>query len=271
MALHRVRRMLPSPFAGWRALLFTACVVLSLACAPVAASEAAAFPELRSVVAVPAVVAAPAEVSNARFEPSEAATPGSSVQPEGTSLAPSVAAKRARVNTEPRWGVPIWHHMVLMTGMRSVETWLWPDPFAEARWWVIAERYEAAFTQPPVWDSQADVFEWDGDPWGINVVGHSAFGSELYLAARRCGFGPLGSSGFTVAGSTAWEYGFEASGVRPSGLDLWFTPLSGALIGEARFWLLGASEAIENPVVRGIAQSAVDPFGQLMRALGAEC
>src|SRR5690606_29176834 len=107
--------------------------------------------------------------------------------------------------------------------------------------------------------------------WALNVVGHSAFGSELYLAARRCGFGPVGASGFTVAGSTVWEYGFEASGVRPSGLDLWFTPLSGVMVGEIRYWLLNLSEQIAHPIARDIAQTAVDPLGGLMRALGAEC
>ncbi len=189
------------------------------------------------------------------------------------SLTRAQESAKAKLSAEPgpHWDVPIWHHMLLMTGMRVVESVIWPDPFAETRAAVIAERYEAAFTSPPKWDVGARPFEWDGDAWYINAVGHSAFGSELYLAARRCGFGPLGASGFAAAGSTAWEYGFEANGVRPSGVDLWFTPFSGVILGEVRHWLLDLAADIPNPVARGMAQGAVDPFGSLMRSLGAEC
>ena len=168
-------------------------------------------------------------------------------------------------------GIPTVHALGLMTAMRATEAVLWPDPFAETRLERIGARYRAAFSDPPVWDSDQPPFQWDGDPWVINVVGHGLFGSELYLRMRMCHNDILAATAFTVAGSTLWEYGFEANGVRPSAQDLVYTPASGLVLGELRLWLwrLGAEapDATWGRVLSWIA----DPLGELERAAGSGC
>ncbi len=194
------------------------------------------------------------------------------------SLEPSTAATGLRLQSAelqlpqpPNWPVPIWHSVALMTTMRASEAWLWPNPFAETDLGVIGDRYSEAFTRPPKWDASRKAFEWDGDRWWINAVGHPLFGSELYYRPRRCGHGPLAALAIVTAGSTLWEYGYEANGVRPSGLDLWFTPVSGALLGEARFLGYSAASRVSQPAVRTMLKYLFDPFGQIERAFGTPC
>ncbi len=175
------------------------------------------------------------------------------------------------VPQNPRWQPPVLHSLGLMTGMRLTEAWLWPDPFAETRLDVIGDRYREAFTRPPKWDSDQAFFEWDGDPWYINAVGHAALGAELYYRPRACGHGPLAALGFAAVGAAVWDYAYEGNGVRPSALDLWYTPLSGALIGEARYWGYRAAGSISSRTWRVVLQTLVDPFGQLERSLGTSC
>lgn len=176
----------------------------------------------------------------------------------------------ARDPTPNLW-VPTWHSLGLMTGMRLTEAWLWPDPFAETRLDRIGAHYREAFTRPPKWDSSAAPFEWDGDPWWINGIGHAVFGAELYYRPRACGQGVLTAVGFAAAGALVWDYGFEASGVRPSGLDLWYTPLSGAVLGEIRYQGYLLTRGIGSHTLRTVVQTLLDPFGQIERALGAPC
>jgi hypothetical protein len=172
----------------------------------------------------------------------------------------------------PHWAPAVVETLSLLTAMRVTEGILWPDPFSFRqidRW---PDRYERAFTQPPKFDLSRPWFEWDGDRWYINGVGHSLLGSELYLRPRRCGFGWLGSLGYATAASTLWEYGFEANGVRPSGLDLWFTPLSGLLLGEGRYQAWQAAGDISEPTVRLLIRSILDPIGEFSsNVFGAPC
>ncbi|HEV8244999.1 MAG TPA: DUF3943 domain-containing protein [Polyangiaceae bacterium] len=171
--------------------------------------------------------------------------------------------------SEAHWAPPVLHTTGLFIAMRLTEAAIWPEPFARTEpdfWWA---RYEDAFTLPPKFDPSLPAFEWDGDPWTINVLGHALLGSELYLRARQCHFGWAGSLAFTAAGSVAWEYVFEANGVRPSAQDLVWTPLSGWALGEARFQ---AARALNGK--RGAAQVlriVLDPFGEAARALGSGC
>lgn len=169
----------------------------------------------------------------------------------------------------PRFAPPVLHAAALFTGMRLTEAVIWPEPFARTEpdfWW---ERYEDAYTLPPKFDARARPFEWDGDHWTINVIGHGLLGSELYLRARRCHFGPWGSLAFAAAGSAVWEYVFEANGVRPSAPDLVFTPLAGLALGEARFVAARALSGARG--AGGVLRVVLDPFGEAERALGSPC
>ena len=172
---------------------------------------------------------------------------------------------------EPSWTIPSLHALGLMTTMRLGEAVIWPEPFADTDLGRIGRSYRAAFTQAPKWDSDRAAFEWDGDPWWVNSVGHALFGSELYLRARSCRNGVLPALAFTALGSTVWEYGFEANGVRPSALDLWYTPAAGLVLGEARYQTWRLARGIADPTWRGLLTGVLDPFGELERWAGTKC
>lgn len=198
-----------------------------------------------------------------------------------TSLAraePPAATSAVRVSkpepadaSGPRLVTPTLHALGLMSVMRASEAYLWPEPFAETDRVTLGYHYQQAFSRPPLWDSSRPLFEADGDRWQINVLGHGLFGSELYLRARSCRFAPWQALLFAGAASATWEYGFEANGVRPSALDLTFTPLAGLLLGEARYQGLQTAHRLPPGPLRSALSALVDPFGQLERALGAGC
>jgi hypothetical protein len=96
-------------------------------------------------------------------------------------------------------------------------------------------------------------------------------GSELYFRPRRCGAGVPFALAFATGSSIVWEYVMEANGVRPSALDLVYTPLAGIVLGEARYAGYTAAGAISSPTLRGVVRAVLDPFGEIERALGAPC
>ena len=171
----------------------------------------------------------------------------------------------------PELGIPTLHALGLMTSMRAAEAYLWPEPFAQTDRGALGLRYHDAFSRPPRWERHRSWFEADGDRWQINVLGHGLFGSELYLRARACHLAAWQALLFTAAASASWEYGFEANGVRPSALDLTFTPLAGLVLGEARFQGWRAARRLAPGLGRGALSALLDPCGELERALGARC
>jgi len=181
------------------------------------------------------------------------------------------AAPPERAEERVRWAEPLSHSLTLMTVMRVTEGYLWHEPFASTNLSNIGEHYREAYTKPPLFDTSERAFEWDHDRWTINVFGHGLFGSELYVRARQCHFSVLGALAFTAGASATWEYGFEASGVRPSALDLVYTPLAGLLLGEARFFIHRAAGSIASPIGRTIVRVIVDPFGEIERAVFTKC
>ena len=158
-----------------------------------------------------------------------------------------------------------------MTTMRLTEAYLWPHPFAETAPATLGRHYYEAYSKPPRWDSSLPLFEADGDRWQINVLGHGLFGSELYMRARTCHFRPWQALAFTGLASATWEYAFEANGVRPSALDLVFTPTAGIVLGEARFQGWQAARSLPAGALRSLLSAALDPLGDLERALGSPC
>lgn len=171
----------------------------------------------------------------------------------------------------PELGVPSLHALALMSAMRLSEAYLWPEPFAETNPAQLGLHYHEAFTRWPRWDRDRSLFEADGDRWQINVIGHGAFGSELYLRARSCHFHAWQALLFTGVASATWDYVFEGNGVRPSALDLTFTPLSGLVLGEARYQGYRATRGLSPGPLRVALGALFDPFGELERALGTSC
>ncbi|KYF50906.1 hypothetical protein BE08_41890, partial [Sorangium cellulosum] len=168
----------------------------------------------------------------------------------------------------PSWAPPIVHSLAVFTVTRSVEAVLWPDPFADFRLERWGYHYGEAYTKPPLFDASQPAFRWDHDPWPINVIGHALLGSEIYMRARTCRFGAAAATAFAIAGTHLWEYGYEANGVRPSALDLVYTPLAGALLGELRHATWRAAGGIESAPARVFVRALVDPFGELERGVG---
>ena len=172
---------------------------------------------------------------------------------------------------EVRAATPVAHALAMFSVVRGAEAWLYPEPFADFGSRALALRWRETVTRPPLFDPKRRAFEWDGDPWTINVIGHGLMGSELYARARACSFGWAGSLAFAAGASAVWEYAFEGNGVRPSALDLVYTPLAGFALGEARFQLYRVAQRLEGPTARFAVRTLVDPFGELERALGARC
>lgn len=172
-----------------------------------------------------------------------------------------------------RWNVevPLLHSTAMFFAMRATEAALWPKPFAHItlkRW---GRHYREALTRPPLFDANTRAFEWDHDHWTLNVVGHGLLGSELYFRPRRCGASPLAALAFATGASLAWEYAFEGNGVRPSALDLVYTPLAGLVLGEGRYWGWRAASGVQSRPLRIALRVLFDPLGEFERGFGAAC
>jgi hypothetical protein len=167
--------------------------------------------------------------------------------------------------------VPFTHSLGLLFALRATEAYLYPNPFAQVGTDSFGRHYGEAVTRPPLFDSRARAFEWDHDRWTLNVLGHGLLGAELYYRPRRCGWSPLAALAFATGASAAWEYAFEGNSVRPSALDLVYTPLAGMVLGEGRYWGVRFVQSLGNRTVRTIGNALLDPFGELERAAGAPC
>jgi hypothetical protein len=107
---------------------------------------------------------------------------------------------------------------------------------------------------------------WDEDAFATNQFGHPYLGALLYNAARSNGFGMLGSSIYSFAGSAWWELFMETE--TPSINDQFFTPFGGILFGEVMHRYGRAMLWNENPGRTALA-ALVDPIGSFNRsALG---
>ena len=169
----------------------------------------------------------------------------------------------------PDWTVPAAHTGALFLGMRVTLSLAWPDAYDPTDWDAQREQLRLSFTRPPELDRHRPLLESDGDPWWLNGVGHALLGSELYGRTRQCGAGPGAALLATAAASAAWEYVVESPHQRPSAIDLVWTPLAGALLGEGRFRLQRWLRA-RDP--RTWLLFVVDPLGELeRRAFGTGC
>jgi hypothetical protein len=190
---------------------------------------------------------------------------------------PEVPAPQSPVPSlpTPRWDVPLAHTAGMMVGMRVSLSLLWPHHYDPSRLREGLSHLREAYTQPPRFYRDLPLLESDGDPWLLNTVGHGLFGSEIYNRARQCGQPPATAFLATVLASTAWEYTLEAFHQRPSAVDLVWTPLVGALLGEGRYRLHRAlvQGGGQSPgTARKVLFFVVDPLGEAeRRLLGAGC
>ncbi|OLD07782.1 MAG: hypothetical protein AUG04_05870 [Deltaproteobacteria bacterium 13_1_20CM_2_69_21] len=159
------------------------------------------------------------------------------------------------------------HAAGTLGAMRLSASILWPQAYDPTRLRDQLRGLGRAWSTMPEFRRDRPLFGSDGDPWTINVFGHGLFGSEIYARTRQCGHGIAASAAAVATTSFLWEYVVEAPYKRPSGVDLVWTPLGGAVFGELRFqlwrWLRGDPS---NPV-KSVLFIATDPFGELERRL----
>jgi len=163
------------------------------------------------------------------------------------------------------------HAAGVLLGMRLGVSALWPAAYDPFDFPANGRRFRHAFTAPPDFRRDRALLESDGDPWTINLVGHSLFGSEVWQRARACGAGPVGAFALTTATSVAWEYGLEAFHKQPSAIDLVLTSTTGALLGEARARVSTWARRAGASLPRRALGVLVDPFGSLERGIGTSC
>lgn len=113
----------------------------------------------------------------------------------------------------------------------------------------------------------------DKDDWAVNYFGHPYSGGAYYVVARKAGYSPAQSFGFSAFMSTFWwEYGLEAFAEKPSIQDLIITPVLGALFGEAMYHWNKQIEANGGRIYGSkflgtIGLILTDPAGSIMRGI----
>jgi len=184
---------------------------------------------------------------------------------------PAGAQQDREHEPELDWSVPHLHSLAVVGGTRLSLSLIWPEAYAvrpvSANW----DRFCRAWTTEAAWDGNRGFFEWDGDPWALNLVGHGLMGSEFYLRYRQYGGYWWQALGMTLLWTLAWEYLVESWHKQPSGIDLAWTPLGGALLGEGRYRLYLEVRDMADSPLRHLLLYLVDPLGQLERdAFGLE-
>lgn len=180
---------------------------------------------------------------------------------------PATEPARRRASSRPDWLVPTLHTAGLFVTMRIGASLLWSETFDPARGRRNSRTFVRSWYHAPSFDPDAGFFQWDGDPWTINLLGHGVMGSEIYLRHRQAGHPVIGALAMTAIWSFLWEYLIEGWHKHPSAVDLLWTPLGGALFGAGRYWLYRAVQRIAHPVWRHVVLYLVDPLGQLERDL----
>jgi hypothetical protein len=119
---------------------------------------------------------------------------------------------------ESRWLVPTLHSGALILGTRASLSIIWPDAYdvrpVDRNW----ANFKRGWTSGAEWDSGERFFEWDHDPWALNLVGHGFMGSEFYLRHRQHDHEWWVAVGMTIVWTFAWEYLVESWHKQPAGL-----------------------------------------------------
>ena len=168
---------------------------------------------------------------------------------------------------QPQWVVPSLHSAGLLLAMRLTCSAQWPETYNIRRHERNRDTFKRSWSSAPTFDRSEGFFEWDHDPWTINLLGHGAMGSEIHLRHRQAHHPLWLALAMTVAWTLVWEYGVEGWHKHPSGIDLLWSPLGGGLLGEGRFWLHRRIHRMPPSTGRHLLLYLVDPFGQLERDL----
>ncbi|MDJ0766697.1 MAG: DUF3943 domain-containing protein [Myxococcota bacterium] len=163
--------------------------------------------------------------------------------------------------------VPVIRIAALETSMHFGMLAIWPEAFDITDTGKNAMQFRSSWSSFPEYRHAANIFASDGDWWHFNLITHGLFGSEAYLAARSWRHKPVIAFVYAVIASFAWEYVVEAWYQHPSAIDLFWTPMGGAMLGEIRFQALRASRRIASPGWRTVVGIILDPLGELERMI----
>jgi hypothetical protein len=176
------------------------------------------------------------------------------------------AALRCRV-CEPKISIPFVRAAVVQTAMYTASASIWPEAYSPFLGKENVRQFKESWSSPPEYHFTPNVLASDNDWWYFNLIMHGLFGSEMYLAARDWGRGPVGAVLFAIFASTAWEYLIESWTKQPSAVDLFFTPAFGVLLGELRYQAVRAAYRMGNKPLSRTLRILVDPLGELERTL----
>jgi len=165
------------------------------------------------------------------------------------------------------WLVPQLHTAGVLLITRIGASIAWPDAFDPTEVSRNAKNFGRAWTSAPEFDTDASFFEWDHDPWALNLIGHGLLGSEIYLRHRQAHHSPWVALALVGAWSVVWEYVVEAWHKQPSGIDLLWTPLGGLALGEGRYQVYCLVRTMPPSAGRRVLLYLLDPLGQLERDL----
>ena len=126
---------------------------------------------------------------------------------------------------DPSVRVPIWQMSAAMVFIQFAAVATVFEAFDRE---VGDHVYEQSFREPPRW-------VWDEWYWDYAV--HPWFGAEYYLIARNRGWNAWQAMAYSAALSVSFEYLAENILYHPSANDLIVTPLTGAALGELRYYL----------------------------------
>jgi len=212
------------------------------------------------------IVLAPRPAASAPTRPA-ASAPARALSLAGQALvAPSTVPSRPP--PRPRWLVPTLHAGGLLLVLRASASLAWPQTYDLTRVSRNADTFARSWSSAPAFDTRRGFFEWDGDPWPLNLVGHGLMGSELYLRYREAHHPWWVAGLMTLAFTFVWEYLIEGWHKQPSGIDLLWTPTGGALLGEGRYQLYRLARRRLRPSAgRHVLLYLLDPLGQLERDL----
>ena len=143
-------------------------------------------------------------------------------------------------------------------------------PEAVTNW---TEEQKSAYGVAEWWENVRNP-QWDSDDFYLNYVLHPYWGAAYYVRARERGYDETGAFWYSVAMSSAFEFGVEALFEEPSLQDIVVTPVAGVILGEYFMAVRERTLARYGPgqpmAFRDRAALALtDPIGALNRMVGS--
>lgn len=184
---------------------------------------------------------------------------GDATEPEHCSSTESNGVAPDRVGLRRDTGYLLSYHVaaigILYALPESISSWTEEDKekYTLSKWWHNASNPR-----------------WDNDKFWLNYITHPYWGASYYVRARERGYDERSAFWYSVAMSTAYEFGAEALFEQPSLQDLVVTPVGGVILGE---YFMGVRARIDARYAPGEPKrfmdrallAVTDPLGAINR------